>query len=164
MELTAERVRELLVYEPETGEFRNRIKRNGRAMPGQIAGSPGSCGRKKIKIDGTFYRTYRLAWLWMTGEWPEDEIDHIDGDPANDRWSNLRQATRSQNLQNARIGQRNTSGFKGVSPRKNRWMAQITLHGTAHYLGCFAAPEEAYAAYVAAAERLFGEFARLPAK
>lgn len=96
----------------------------------------------------------------MTGEWPADMIDHKNRDRTDNRWENLREATRSQNNANRRAS--STHGFKGATfnRRQGRWMAQTKVNGKRVYLGYYDTPEEAHAAYVAAAERYFGEFAR----
>ena len=96
----------------------------------------------------------------MTGEWGRPAIDHRDGNSTNNRWSNLRRATPSQNNANRRRPRHNTSGYKGVYFRWGFWRACIKRNGRRIYLGVFATPEEAHAAYVAAARKLFGEFAR----
>jgi hypothetical protein len=96
----------------------------------------------------------------MTGSWGRPTIDHRDGDPTNNRWNNLRKATPSQNSANRRRPQNNTSGFKGVLAYRGKWRATISKNGQSTVLGMFQSPEAAHAAYVAAARKLFGEFAR----
>jgi hypothetical protein len=115
-----------------------------------------------LSIDGRQYAAHRLAWLHMTGEWPPADIDHANGDPGDNRWNNLRAATRAQNISNGRKRSTNTSGFKGVSWRsaKEKWQAAITVNGLKRFLGYFDDPAEAHAAYVRAAEKYHGEFAR----
>lgn len=98
----------------------------------------------------------------MTGENSQKQIDHINGNRADNRWLNLREADSCQNRQNMKRSSRNTSGFKGVSwhERGQKWMAQIACRGGREHLGLFDTIEAAYAAYCAAAKRLHGEFAR----
>jgi hypothetical protein len=96
----------------------------------------------------------------MTGKWCSLVIDHRDGDPSNNRWANLRRATRSQNSANRRIPRNNPCGFKGVSRHRGKWDATICKKGRRHFLGSFLTPQAAHAAYVKAARKLFGEFAR----
>jgi hypothetical protein len=162
--LTLERLRTVIHYDPLTGVFEWTTQRNNhRALPGTSAGHYKS--KRKYVIIGIYHHNYfahRIAWLYMTGEMPTCDIDHINGDRADNRWANLRLATRSQNNANAKRRADNTSGFKGVTfnKRRNGWQAQIKLTGRNYNLGCFITPEEAHAAYrVAAAER-FGQFAR----
>jgi len=159
--MDADQLRGLLIYEPDTGVFRNRVQRGNRGNIGEITGCPSGDGRKQIRINGKVYRTYRLAWLYMTGEWPKGEIDHKDRDPGNDRWENLRKATRVENMRNARILKNMSSGLKGVSfiTARGKWRAEIRVGSKAHHLGYFLNREEAHAAYMQAADRLFGEFA-----
>src|ERR1044071_2910394 len=122
MTLTQQRLRELLSYNPEMGEFwwnHNpawRACMNAR-MAKKPAGTIHSFGYRILRIDGKLYRAGRLVWLYMTGEWPE-VIDHIDLDRANDKFNNLRDATYSQNGQNKRKQSNNTSGYKGVTYHK----------------------------------------------
>lgn len=96
----------------------------------------------------------------MTGSFGRSTIDHRDGDPANNRWNNLRKATPAQNCANRRRQQNNASGFKGVVAYRGKWRAVITKNGRPTMLGTFESPAAAHAAYVAAARKLFGEFAR----
>jgi hypothetical protein len=159
--LTQARLHELLEYDQETGDFRWRKRKAIRIAAGQIAGGVSKpSGYWLICIDGCLYRAHQLAWLYVTGQWGRPLIDHRDGNPANNRWSNLRCATRSENSHNRGLQRNNTSGFKGVSLHKGKWRAQIRKDGRIRVLGAFPTPQEAHAAYVAAARELFGEFAR----
>lgn len=164
MTLTAGRLRELLRYDPETGMFIHLVTRCGRAVAGNSAGH---ASRRKnghsylmIKIDDRTYAAHRLAFLWMTGSWPTDRVDHVDRNGLNNRWENLRIATRSQNGANA-VYRKNSTGLKGVTCRKHgRYQAQIQVAKRRIYLGMYGTPEEAHTAYAVAAERYFGDFAR----
>jgi hypothetical protein len=158
--LNAERLRELLAYDPETGEFTNRGRRGNTGRAGKAAGSRNSRGYVTVSIGGYNYLAHRLAWIYVTGTWPVAEIDHINGDGADNRFANLREATRGENARN-RARQNNTSGFKGVVGRGTRWEAKIYYDGREIYLGTFATPEEAHAAYAKAALEHHGEFARM---
>ena len=164
--LTAERLREILEYDPETGVFRWRGVLSGRGYShanvaaGVEAGALDTKGYRLIGIDRRLYRANRLAWLYMTGQWPPRKVDHRDTDQSNDAWDNLRLASNSQNGANARLSKRNKTGLKGVSIWQGRYMAQICKDHKRYRLGSFDTPEEAHAAYMAAAHRLHGEFAR----
>lgn len=159
--ITAERLRELLDYDPETGAFRWRRGR-GKMRAGALAGSLQSAGYSQIYIDGRNYTAHRLAWLYVTGRWPGGEIDHADGDRLNNRFANLRNASRSENNANSRRRYNNRSGYKGVSFFKSAGLfaACIAKDGRRFHLGYFQRAEDAHAAYVAKARELYGEFAR----
>jgi HNH endonuclease len=149
-----------LHYDDQTGEFRW-LKRTGpRVRAGQIAGFLNRDRYRLIAIDGRGYPAHRLAWLYMTGKWRSLVIDHRDGDPSNNRWANLRRATRSQNSANRRVPRHNPWGLKGVSHRRGKWYANICKRGRKQFLGTFSTPQAAHAAYAKAARNLFGEFAR----
>lgn len=159
--LTAERARELFEYDPKTGILKNRFKRNNNgADAGAVAGYQKANGYWEIGIDKKYYSVHRIIWLYMTGEMPKHHIDHIDMNPSNNKWENLREATRSQNGANRRAYKNNLSGFKGVSKIGNRWYAEIQKNGIRYNLGRFDSPEQAHAAYCKAASKLHGEYAR----
>lgn len=160
-DLTATELREALIYEPDTGVFRRRV-RAGRETIGTIAGSVGKNGYRYIAIKRRKYLAHRLAWLYMRGEWPIGDIDHKNLDRADNRDTELRSATRMQNMQNIRRHRDNRSGFKGVSWDRQRklWRATIQISGKWQQLGRFQSAASAHGVYVAAARRHFGEFAR----
>ncbi len=153
-------LRSLLSYDPATGVFRWRAGRKGvPASRGGIAG--GLChGRLVICVLGIRYEASRLAWLYMTGRPPEAEVDHRDVDCLNNRWANLRAATRSQNNANRKTPPNTIVGLKGVQKRRKKWVAKIKAGGVQKYLGTFDTPEAAHEAYTEAARAAFGEFAR----
>ncbi|HTV32739.1 MAG TPA: HNH endonuclease, partial [Methylocella sp.] len=156
--VTLERLKAVLDYEPETGLFRwKRSKTNTKC--GQIAGSKSGCGYIYIEIDGIAYLAHRLAWLYMTGEWPS-ELDHIDLDKTNNTISNLRVADRSQNCCNKKIRADNKSGVPGVNyhTRLKKWVARIAVRGKRYSLGCFESLEEAAAAREQKLAEFHGEF------
>lgn len=165
MTLTLERVREVLLYEPDTGEFFWRVKMgNGKPAAGCTAGSKRPDGRYHLRLDGKFYMRSRLAWFYVTGRWPTPEVDHKNYIPTDDRFDNLREATRSQNHANMPLTQRHSvSGMKGARycKRYKKFYSCIKRHGKQKFLGYFATAEEASAAYFAAAKEAFGEFARV---
>jgi len=135
---TAERVRELLIYDPSTGVFSWRVRRNN-IRAGAIAGNAShQRGYRIISIDKKRYLAHRLAWLYMTGEWPQDEIDHIDGQTDNNRLANLRPASRVQNSQNSKRDVGATSIHPGVYWNKSRgkWQASVRVgDGSKKFLG-----------------------------
>lgn len=158
--LTAERLREILLYNPETGEWRWLVGCK-RVKAGDLAGWTDG-GYTRIAIDGSTYRSSRLAWLYMTGEWPPVRVDHEDTDRANNRWLNLRLATPKQNAANRRCHSNNALGVKGVNyvARVGKFRAQIYVDKRQVHLGYFATVEAASAAYAKKAQEVFGEFAR----
>lgn len=159
--LTPERLRTLLHYDEATGRF-TRLVDQGRYAAGGRAGTVDSHeGYRRVGVDGVLYREHRLAWLYVHGEWPALEVDHINGDRADNRFVNLRLATRIDNTRNRGRGRNNTSGIKGVSRKaQNKWTATITLGGKNKYLGSFATREEAATAYASAVAKYYGAFAR----
>lgn len=167
--LTAEQLRAALDYDPLTGVFRWKwrddvaLQINNREA-GTVAGcvSRPATGHMKITLNGGSYFLHRLVWLYVTGEWPTIGIDHIDNNAGNNRFTNLRLATTSQNQMNQRMTVGKIGNLKGARFHKStgRWQASITVDRKSHYLGLFDTAEEAHAAYCEAATRLFGEFAR----
>ena len=153
-DLTHVRLRELLLYDPETGVFTWRANRR-RVKAGDVAGYVDPRGYIQIGIDGSLHRANRLAWLYMTGEWPAGDVDHRDTDGANNRWLNLRDVSRSVNMQNRRrANTNNKTGLLGVSSIRNRFHATIWLGKKQRLLGAFDTAEEAHATYVEAKRRL----------
>lgn len=161
--LTQARLRELLDYDPATGEFRRRISGGG-VCQGSTAGSVRPDGYIVIGVDYESHLAHRLVWLYVYGELPENDVDHINGSKADNRFANLRAASRSENLANCRMRKDNTSGLKGVSfnKRGGNWLAQISIRGRQTRIGTFPSKEEAYAAYRQRATCEFNDFARVP--
>lgn len=167
-------LRQLLRYEPDTGKL------FWLPRPVEMFSSPGSClswnskhsGREALTAKSHNYRhggilgrlcpAHRVIWALQTGQWPTDEIDHINGNGMDNSWRNLRRATRSQNEMNKGLRSNNRSGFKGVSwhAARNKWLAQIKAGGKARVLGYFADPSEAAAAYARASAAIHGPFGR----
>jgi hypothetical protein len=158
--LTHERLLAALQYDPQTGIFRWKIRTSIRVMVGQQAGSIVK-GYVEIGLDGVHYQAHRLAWFYMTGEWPALQVDHKDTNRANNAWFNLREATHGQNVTNSGPRRNNRTGLKGVTPFNGRWHARIMHDGALHLLGYFDSPEAAHAAYARKAHELHGEFARV---
>ena len=168
-DLTADHVRSILDYDPLTGIFRWKVRsdvaskwadRWNRRYAGSIAGGPRTGGDILIRIFKRHYAAHRLAWLYMTRDWPTNDIDHKNTIKSDNRFENLRPATDTQNNCNVGPRRHNTSGYKGVTKHKNKWVAQICYRGNHIYLGIFTTREEAAAAYREAARQLHGEFAR----
>jgi hypothetical protein len=156
-----------LAYNSETGVIAWRVSRgnlrngNSCVKSGDRAGWLAHNGYRIIEFDGARYQTHRLAWLFSFGMWPGHDLDHINGIRDDNRITNLREATRSQNNGNSKLSRRNSSGLKGVSPDpRGGFRAQIAKDGVRKFLGRFASVDEAHAAYVRAAQRQWGEFAR----
>jgi hypothetical protein len=154
--LTQQKLKELLDYNPDTGDFTNKVHRNGRSPFGAIAGYTRPDRYKSIRIDRKSYLQHRLAWLYVYGVWPEKHIDHINNDPSDNRILNLRDVTRSENLQNRAAQSNNTSGHKGVTWLKatQKWQAQIRLNNKNIYLGTFDTVELASDAYQSASNKI----------
>lgn len=151
-ELTADRLRELLHYDPETGVFTWLVHRQ-RHRAGDVAGSKHSMGYIEMGVCGASYLAHRLAWLYMTGSWPAGDVDHKNGQRSDNRFDNLRDVTKSVNLQNRQgATANNKSGLLGVSKsiaKCGRWFARIQdSTGKQKGLGSFGTPEEAHAAYL----------------
>ena len=160
--LTVSRLKELLDYDPLTGIFTWKVKRpgkNGGVRPGDHAGML-TGGYILIGIDGEKHQAHHLAWLFMTGSWSANLLDHEDGNGLNNRWANIREATRSQNNTNCGTRPQSATGFKGVRPHRDKFVAQISINNKTRYLGIFETPEEAHTAYTKAANDAHGEFAR----
>jgi hypothetical protein len=161
-ELTQHRLKELLHYDPKTGEWRRLHSHQRPDCTGRSPGYVNKRGRHMIAVGGREYQSHRLAFLYMTGEWPKGGVDHKDGIGHNNAWSNLRLANQSQNIANSKLSDANTSGFKGVhwGKSKKKWIAQITINGKCKCLGRFKDLDAARLAYEVAAREAFGEFSR----
>lgn len=157
--LTQERLKVFLHYEPATGVFT--WLRSHKYPAGTEAGYINDQGYRLIYVSGRDYRAHHLAWLYVHGCLPK-ELDHKNGNPADNRIHNLREATRSQNLGNTKKPRTNKSGYKGVSWHADGqfWQVHIKHNGVNHYLGHFDCPKKGHEAYCEAANRLRGEFAR----
>ena len=161
-DVTQSDLKELFSYNESTGDF-TRLKSGGgrNNKIGAIAGCLQNKGYVHISIKGKLYLAHRLAWLYTQGQWPEDQIDHVNGIRNDNRVSNLREATQSQNQANTGSQTNSKSGVKGVSwhKAKGKWQAQISINSKLKYLGYFTDINEAAQAYHIAAEHYHGEFA-----
>lgn len=136
-ELTAERLREVISYDPSTGAFHWLKNRKGGMKAGMRAGNLKSTGYRKINIDGSEYYEHRLAFLYATGQSPLKHVDHINMDRADNRICNLRLTTRSQNLTNVSASKRNKLGIKGVNQVGNKYRVTISKDRTYRHIGYF---------------------------
>lgn len=162
-EITQNHLREVLDYDAINGDFRWK-KHPKKTCVGSIAGTTRKGkypGYRIICINRVHWYAHRLAWLYMTGEWPFRDIDHINGDRSDNRWANLRLATRSQNLANKKIEEGNVSGYKGVwLERNNKYYCHVRFEGINVRGGPFFTAEAAFKLREAVAKILHGEFAR----
>lgn len=155
--ITQQELHQLLHYDPETGHM-TWLQSRGRIAKGQRSGSIRGEGYRQVMIDGVAHQEHRLAWLWMTGEWPDGQIDHKDRVRSNNCWSNLRVATHAENQQNVGMRGDNTSGFRGVSKHRGKWQAHITRGGRRVRIGGFDTAAEANQAAISARQLAYGEF------
>lgn len=152
---TAEYVASILLYDPETGHLTWKVSRGNRKR-GDIAGSLNEYGYRKLKINKQIITATHAIWMLVTGEDPSQTIDHIDGNPDNNRWCNLRLATPSQQQGNKRMACNNTTGARGVLMHRGKFVARLRKK----HIGTFDNFEDAKLAYVAAAREYYGEFYR----
>lgn len=155
--LTQKRVRELFVYDPDTGDLYNRVGRNNSSKKGARVRAKNNWGYYVVRVDYKLYLVSRIIWLYMTGNFPEKFLDHINHIRDDNRWCNLREVTRAQNQQN--MSKKKGSLYKGVEVSRNKFTARIRANGQRFYLGSFLTREEAAAAYDNAARKLHNEFA-----
>lgn len=161
-ELSAQRLRELLHYDVETGIFRRRTSGRG-YVAWSIAGSESALGYIEIGLDKGRFLAHRLAWLYVHGSWPCGQIDHINRNKSDNRIVNLRDVSRSINAENLSIirPSNKSSGLLGVSFSKTarKWQASIKSDGKQRYLGLYDSPAEAQAAYLSAKHDLHKGYA-----
>lgn len=157
--LTQDRLKEVIHYDPDSGSMIR--KYDGRRFrAGDHVSGKTHRGYLRVMIDGIRYMAHDLAWLYMTGEFPKNIIDHIDCNTSNMKWSNLREATQQENCCNKSIARNNTSGFKGVKwhKRSQKWYGSVTHMGKRHHVGEFNTKEAAANAVMFLREMLYGEF------
>ena len=159
--LTQDILKYLLSYNPDSGFFTRLVKTSNKVKVGDIAGNPTKSGHIEIRVLNKAQYAHRLAWLYMTGEWPFGVIDHIDGNGYNNRWVNIRDCSHKENIRNSKLASTNTTGVKGVSwsTLKSKYVAQLVTDGVRRQLGYFASLEEAEQAVRAARELHHGDFA-----
>ena len=141
------RLKNVLDYDPETGVFTWKIKPSQRVNIGDVAGTKTPRGYQKIMINGEYLFAHRLAWLYVYGEFPKNEIDHINQVTSDNRISNLRDVTHTENNKNAKMREDNSSGYTGVSWHKagKKWQAKVKLNGKSLYLGLWKHKQDAIA-------------------
>jgi glutamine synthetase type III len=151
MKHSIEQLRAEITYVPEDGTF---IRKSGKKSTGTI----NSNGYLNIRVLKSTYYAHRLGFLLHNGYVPK-YIDHVNQDKADNRISNLREATASQNKANVKVRADSTTGLKGVKPYRDKFRATITEHGERHHLGTFNSAREAHCAYIGASIIMFGDFA-----
>jgi len=139
MSLTQQRLKEVLDYDPETGVFIWKASTSGREVVGSVAGAPNWAGYWRIGMDSHRYKAHRLAFLWMEGHFPDADVDHINGNRSDNRWQNLRPASRTINMQNTKRYLNNKSDFTGIAfeAKTKKWRAEIKANGKQRYLGVY---------------------------
>lgn len=155
--ITQEDLLDNLVYDADTGNFTWK-KQNGPKIAGQPAGYPHGEGYVCVGFRGETHLAHRLAWLYMTGRWPANDVDHVNGDRSDNRWENLREATRSENLRNQKVRTNSKSGYKGITwdAERRKWLVQVDHK----YVGRFACLEDAVEASKDYRRSYHGDFAR----
>lgn len=163
MTLSLNRLKELLLYDPDTGIFTwISSTKNYRRPIGAVAGYINSLGYVQIGIDCVAYGAHRLAWMYVHGNLPEMDVDHINGNPSDNRIENLRLATHQQNMCNRKKRRDNTSGYPGVYFNKaaNKWRACIRVEGRRIHLGYFKTAQEEHDKYVEASKNYHSQYTR----
>jgi len=146
--ITQEQLKLRLTYDPDTGTFTNNVAHQAKKV-GSVAGRINHDGYVQIMVHGKRYLGHRLAWLYVNGNFPESQIDHINRNKSDNRIANLRLADFKTNGQNKPVPKNNTSGIKGVCWNKNagKWQAQIKINKKVTYLGLFKSENAAAEAY-----------------
>jgi hypothetical protein len=161
MTLEAEELREIFHYDPETGVItRKKNFRKYRDRIGKVCTWKVSFGHLAVSHKRKSILAHRLAVLLMTGDWPAEFVDHVNGDPADNRWCNLRQCSRAENTRHQKVHKRSATGHRGVHyvKRYDAWRAVICVNRKLIYLGQFGRIEDAIAARAAASLKYHGEF------
>ena len=149
--ITQDRLKELVSYDPETGVFMRKVRTSNRVDMGKPIGSIDTHGYLWCSLDGKAFRLHRLAMIYMHGSVHDGDVDHINLDRKDNRISNLREVSRSVNMQNKRVASSNNkSGYVGVcfDSRRNKYYAQIRVNGKNTHLGMFESATDAHGAYL----------------
>ena len=160
--LDHETLTRILDYDPETGVFVWKEKIAAKVVVGRVAGFPDN-GYVRISMYGNQHMAHRLAWFYVYGKWPDEEIDHIDMDRSNNRIANLRAATKAENMRNRGAQSNNKIGLKGVcehTQQPGKYTSQITKDRKKIHLGIFDTPEAAHQAYIKALSQHHKEYGR----
>jgi hypothetical protein len=160
LELDQNLLQKIFKYEPNTGVLTHAVNTPPRGKLGTEVGWINGHGYRRISIKGREYPAHKVIWMWMTGTYPLNDIDHIDGDRSNNSWTNLRLSTRSQNLMNQGRKPNNKSGFKGVTSRGGSHSAQFRIGGKIVRIGSFSTAREAAEAYDREVVKYQGQFAK----
>lgn len=158
--MTDDLIKEYINYNPETGDLVWVKRPANRVCIGDKVKSVDAYGYLSVAFRGKVWKAHRLAWFLYYGTLPNGDVDHINGDRLDNRISNLREASRVENLRNMAVSGKGLSKYKGVSKSGNSWTAQITLNNKKIHIGCYKSEEEAALAYNIKAEKLYGKFAR----
>lgn len=145
--MTLDDIKQIVAYDPKTGQFTRNWAGYGRSI-GDVVGNIAKDGYVYIPVKGTNFLAHRLAWLFIHGLWPVEDIDHMDRNKANNCAANLCAVSRGENLQNMIMPKHNTSGYIGASKRKDgRWLSQLVVDRQHIHLGVYDTPLEAHLAY-----------------
>lgn len=160
--LTQQEIKNILNYDPETGIFTWKVNRGPHKTKGKLAGFKDAAGYSTIKINCIGYKAHRLAWIYMTGSWPKELIDHKNMDRFDNRWKNIREAKRYQNKLNSKVRKDSELGVKGVTKcknlRTNPFCARIFINKKSVNIGFFPTVKQAKEAYDNMAKKIHGEF------
>lgn len=161
--LTQKQLQKELVYDLSTGEFHRRIARCNRVEIGDLVGTLDSHGYLQIRVSGRLYLGNRLAWLYMTGDWPPLDIEHRDNVRSNNRWHNLRLTTRVRNGMNRRCRKDSLTKMKNIMQcgEGGRYRVRVSVGRRRVHVGYFDTLKEAEEAHVRAAVRYYGAFGRI---
>lgn len=142
--ITQQQIKSIYIYDPDSGEI---TRKDGRKC-GHVAHN----GYLRFSVKGTSYSALRLIWLYMTGELPTCDVDHINHNRLDNRWSNVRLASRQENMRNATLSKASTSGFTGITwcKQQGQWAAQICIDGMTKKLGRYDCKIDAVAARIRA--------------
>ena len=151
--MTQDELKQLLHYDPNTGEFTWLANTGKKKLIGKRAGRYDKFGNRfYININKKQYLAHRLAWLYVYGQWPKDQIDHVNGNSSDNRILNIRECNNSENSQNKSTQSNNSSGYIGVHYYKayDKWRSRIQINNKEIHLGYFDTAEEAYEKYLEA--------------